>query len=54
MTLHELTDEFLLYLGAVRGLSENTVKGYGNDLAELYDLLGTGINVIACADVGKE
>ena len=39
MTLHELTDEFLLYLGAVRGLSENTVKGYGNDLALLQEFL---------------
>ena len=33
MTLHELTDEFLLYLGAVRGISENTVKGYGNNMS---------------------
>lgn len=45
MTLHELTDEFLLYLGAVRGLSENTVKGYGNDLALLQDFLTPTLDV---------
>lgn len=45
MTLHELTDEFLLYLGAVRGLSENTVKGYGNDLALLQEFLTPELEV---------
>ncbi len=45
MTLHELTDEFLLYLGAVRGLSENTVKGYGNDLALLQEFLTPELDV---------
>ncbi len=45
MTLHELTDEFLLYLGAVRGLSENTVKGYGNDLLQLQDFLTPTLDV---------
>ena len=45
MTLHELTDEFLLYLSAVRGLSENTVKGYGNDLAELQQFLTPDLDV---------
>lgn len=45
MTLHELTDEFLLYLGAVRGLSENTVKGYGNDLALLQEFLTPTLEV---------
>ena len=45
MTLHELTDEFLLYLGAVRGLSENTVKGYGNDLSLLQEFLTPTLEV---------
>ena len=45
MTLHELTDEFLLYLGAVRGLSENTVKGYGNDLSLLQEFLTSELDV---------
>ena len=45
MTLRELTDEFLLYLSAVRGLSENTVKGYGNDLAELQQFLTPELDV---------
>ena len=45
MTLHELTDEFLLYLGAVRGLSENTVKGYGNDLAQLLGFLTPDLDI---------
>lgn len=39
MTLRELTDEFLLYLSAVRGLSDNTVKGYGNDLLQMQEFL---------------
>ena len=45
MTLRELTDEFLLYLSAVRGLSENTVKGYGNDLLQLQEFLTPEIDV---------
>lgn len=45
MTLRELTDEFLLYLSAVRGLSQNTVKGYGNDLAELQNFLTPELDV---------
>ena len=45
MTLRELTDEFLLYLSAVRGLSDNTVKGYGNDLAQLQEFLTPDLDV---------
>ena len=45
MTLRELTDEFLLYLSAVRGLSENTVKGYGNDLSQLHDFLTPELDI---------
>ena len=45
MTLRELTDEFLLYLSAVRGLSENTVKGYGNDLSQLLEFLTPELDV---------
>ena len=45
MTLRELTDEFLLYLSAVRGLSDNTVKGYGNDLSQLQEFLTPDLDV---------
>lgn len=45
MTLRELTDEFLLYLSAVRGLSENTVKGYGNDLLQLHEFLTPELDI---------
>lgn len=45
MTLHELTGEFLLYLSAVRGLSENTVKGYGGDLEKLQGYLTPELDV---------
>ena len=45
MILRELTDEFLLYISAVRGLSENTVKGYGNDLALLQEFLTPDLDV---------
>ncbi len=45
MTLRELTDEFLLYLSAVRGLSNNTVIGYGNDLKQLQEFLTPDLDV---------
>ena len=45
MTLRELTDEFLLYLSAVRGLSDNTVKGYGGDLEKLQSFLTPELDV---------
>ena len=40
MTLSECIDEFLVYLSAVRTLSENTVLGYKNDLTHLADFVG--------------
>ncbi len=45
MTLHELTDEFLLYLSAVRGLSQNTVIGYRNDLQQLQKFLTPDLDI---------
>lgn len=45
MILSELIDEFLLYLSAVRGLSENTIIGYSNDLKELTNLLTPEIKI---------
>ena len=45
MTLHELTDEFLLYLSAVRGLSQNTVIGYRNDLEQLQKFLTPDLDI---------
>ena len=47
MILSELVDEFLLYLGAVRGLSENTVLGYKNDLKELQKFLAPTLDIQA-------
>lgn len=40
MTLKDAVGEFLLYLDAVRGLSENTVTGYRNDLEFLLQYCG--------------
>ena len=51
MLLNELTDEFILYLSAVRGLSENTCIGYKNDLAKLMEFLSPHMEV---GDVTKE
>lgn len=45
MKLSELVDEFLLYLSAVRGLSDNTVDGYGNDLTELQQFLTPDLDI---------
>lgn len=45
MILSELVDEFLLYLGAVRGLSENTITGYRNDLKELQRFLSPTLDI---------
>ena len=39
MTLKEVCDEFLLYIGSVRGLSDNTVVGYGKDLEKFQTYL---------------
>ena len=51
MVLQELTDEFILYLSAVRGLSDNTCLGYKNDLAKLMEFLTPQMEV---GDVTKE
>lgn len=45
MTLCELTDEFLLYLSAVRCLSENTVTSYKNELLQLQSFLTPELNI---------
>ncbi len=45
MELLQLIEEFLLYLSSVRGLSENTVLGYKNDLEELKKFLSPNIDV---------
>lgn len=45
MKLSELVDEFLSYLGAVRGLSDNTVDGYGRDLIEFQQFLTPDLDI---------
>ena len=45
MTLNELVEEFLLYLSAVRNVSENTVAGYRNDLTQLQVFLTPELDV---------
>lgn len=45
MTLSELSDEFLLYLSAVKGFSKNTVVGYGNDLKKLQEFLTPDLDI---------
>lgn len=45
MTLHDLVEEFLLYLSSVRGLSENTIISYKNDLEHLKVFLTGEINI---------
>ena len=45
MTLSELIDEFLLYLSAVKGLSENTAAGYKNDLIQLTKFLTPELDI---------
>lgn len=47
MVLSELCDEFLLYLSAVLGYSENTKTGYENDLKEFMSFLSPSIDVKA-------
>ncbi len=51
MLLNELTDEFILYLSAVRGLSDNTCASYKNDLAKLMEFLSPQMEV---GDITKE
>lgn len=45
MTLSDLIDEFLLYLSAVRGLSNNTIIGYRNDLDQLKLFLTPDLDI---------
>lgn len=45
MVLEALCSEFLLYLSAVRGLSQNTIEGYRNDLEEFKAFLSPEIDV---------
>ena len=45
MVLEALCSEFLLYLSAVRGLSQNTIEGYKNDLEEFKAFLTPKIDV---------
>jgi integrase/recombinase XerC len=40
-TLHETAEEFLVFIGSVRCLSENTVEGYRGDLIRLEKDLGS-------------
>ena len=48
MTVSDATEEFLLYLGSVRGFSENTVLSYRNDLAQFMQMPHIG----AQTDIG--
>jgi len=45
MTLRELTEEFLIYLSAVRCLSENTIHSYRNDLFQLQQFLTPELDI---------
>ena len=47
MKLCELIDEFLIYISAVRNLSENTVAGYKNDLDQLQTFLSPELEINA-------
>lgn len=46
MKLSELVDEFLIYLSTVRGLSDNTVVGYRNDLEQFMQFLTPEIDIL--------
>ncbi len=50
-TLSDVIEEYLLYLDAVRGLSPNTVAGYGNDLREFSEISGGGRKI---SEIGRE
>lgn len=45
MTLTELVEEFLSYLSAIRGLSDNTVLGYKNDLEQFKVFLTPELDI---------
>ncbi len=50
-SLHECIEEYLLNIKSVRGLSENTVTSYRNDLLHLEEMLGPDTD---CASVTLE
>lgn len=43
MTIKEACEEFLLYLGSVKGMSQNTVTAYKNDLGQLCLMQNIGL-----------
>lgn len=45
MTLCNLSEEFLSYLSAVKGLSDNTFNAYRNDLCQLQDFLSPEMDI---------
>ena len=51
MKLSELVDEFLSYISAIKGLSDNTVDGYGRDLLLLQQFLTPELDI---SSINKE
>lgn len=45
MLLKDLVEEFLLYLSAVRGLSDNTIIGYRNELTLMQNFLTPSLDI---------
>ncbi len=53
-SVEDASEEFLVYLGGVRSVSPNTVKGYGNDYEKLVELLKVQIPLSKCRTDGSE
>ncbi|MBO7122913.1 MAG: tyrosine-type recombinase/integrase [Treponema sp.] len=53
MTVKDSCEEFLLYLSTVRGMTENTVRSYGEDYKKLNEFLGEDaqINKVSLQDL---
>jgi len=51
-SVEDAAEEFLVYLGGVRSVSANTIKGYGNDYKKLVELLGKQIPPANCRNDG--
>lgn len=53
-SVEDAAEEFLIYLGGVRSLSANTVKGYRNDYSKLVELLKPQLPLSSCRSDGSQ
>ena len=54
LSVEDAAEEYLVYIGGVKSVSPNTVKGYGNDYKKLTELLRPQLPLSPCRTDGSE